>query len=72
MNYFILQSSDLDSLKEINDTQSNRKLVPSVTQSGESVLPDHFLVDPYWSAYHAFLLNLTLFEGKPVFRSPKK
>jgi hypothetical protein len=72
MNYLILQSSDLDALNKMNDVRIDRKLVPSVTQSGESVIPDHFLVDPYWSEYHNFLSSLTLFEGKPVFRSPKK
>jgi hypothetical protein len=70
MNWLILQPSDLSVLEDINATFADRKIVPSITQSGESLLPDHFLADPYWSAYHAFLLTLTPFQGQPIWPKP--
>jgi hypothetical protein len=66
MNWLILQPTDLSVLEEINATFSDRKIVPSITKAEESLLPDNFLEDPYWSAYHTFLVSLTKFEGNPV------
>ena len=70
MSWLILPSDRQAELDEINAQFKDRKCTAITTEDGTLLTNSDKLQDEYWSAYHAFLLSLTPFQGDPIWPTP--
>jgi len=66
MNWLIVTSEKQVELDAINAGLVDRQCTSVSTKDGILLTNSDKLQDPYWLAYHAFLLTLTPFEGEPI------